>query len=489
MQRISKYILLITAIVFAILILGVTQVQAEKFTATTDVNGVTANWEYEINTTNNYIYNLVCTNKTDLTGVVEVPAQLNGINVNNIGASAFAGATNITGIVVPDTVKSISEYAFNGCTSLTDVDLGSVEKLYHHAFHNCTSLKNITIPRTLNDVEAYNGNTFAYSSPFTGETSLKNVTLEEGLTNIAPCLLAFAEIEEIEIPNTVTHISYSAFQNCESLKEIKLPNSVKTLEEEVFRGCTSLESIDLGSVEKITYWDFRDCPNLKSIKIPKTLNTTEPYHVLAIHDDAMFAGTTDITEVELEDGLRVISPYLLANTNMEEIEVPNSVTSIQRAAFLNCTNLKKITILDNVKAFGQNVFGNHNEDLTIYCYKDSAAHKYAVNNNIKYVLIEKPAEPVQNEPKEDPKDNSTAGTNKDENKSTSTLNGTTSTTKDKAKTQTKTQTTTSGKKDGTTATGILPKTGLGFGIIVVIIAIGITGVYTYKKFNSLKDIK
>ena len=88
--------------------------------------------------------------------------------------------------------------------------------------------------------------------------------------------------------------------------------------------------------------------------------------------------------------MTVIPDYLCANTGVTEITIPNSVKEIGYDAFADCKELKKITILDNVTNISFDVFKNHDNDLTIYCYKDSEAAKYAIKNNIKYVYLTKP---------------------------------------------------------------------------------------------------
>ena len=59
----------------------------------------------------------------DVSGDVELPAEIGGKSVTRIGDSAFQGNTAITGVSVPDSVTSIGDSAFAGCTALTHIDL------------------------------------------------------------------------------------------------------------------------------------------------------------------------------------------------------------------------------------------------------------------------------------------------------------------------------------------------------------------------------
>ena len=110
---------------------------------------------------------------------------------------------------------------------------------------------------------------------------------------------------------------------------------------------------------------------------------------------APFKGCTNLKTITLEEGITKVPMYLCAGTPIEEIVIPDSVESIGYQSFANCAELKKITILDNVTSMGfalsgGEVFTNHNEDLTIYCYRDTAAAKHAIEYNIKYVYLDRP---------------------------------------------------------------------------------------------------
>ena len=63
------------------------------------------------------------------------------------------------------------------------------------------------------------------------------------------------------------------------------------------------------------------------------------------------------------------------------------MTDIIDEGFKDCTELTEITIPASVRFFGENVFANHNDNLTIYGYKNSEAEKYAKDNNIRFVAL------------------------------------------------------------------------------------------------------
>ena len=331
---------------------------ADEYTYSCNINGVTANFTYNLNEENK-IEKLKCTNSSELTGNVTIPGLIEGKEVVTIGDNAFKGASNITGVVVPDSVKTIEYNAFTDCTNLKDVNLGKIESLSFAVFKNCTALTSIKIPNTLKQG--------AVSKIFTNCSNLTNITLEDGLTVIPSFLCAGTAITEITVPDSVKTIDYSAFEDC-----------------------TNLKDVNLGKIESLSFDVFKNCTALTSIKIPNTLKQGAVSKI--------FTNCSNLTNITLEDGLTVIPSYLCADTAITEITIPDSVKTIEYSAFEDCTNLKKITILDNVDSIGffginepkDSVFKNHDEDLTIYCYRDSIAAKYAIKYNIKYVYLDKP---------------------------------------------------------------------------------------------------
>ena len=184
---------------------------------------------------------------------------------------------------------------------------------------------------------------------------------------------------------TVISLGNEAFKAATGIAEITIPNSATEIGSYAFSGCTSLSKINFGTgVQSLGINAFERCTALTSITIPKSLTG----HC----GNYPFNGCTNITSVTFEEGITRIPAFICENlTGITEKTIPNSVTEIDSYAFSKCTSLKKITILDNVKNISMLTFENHHEDLTIYCYEGSVAAQYAINNNIKYVYLTKPA--------------------------------------------------------------------------------------------------
>ena len=506
MQKMSRKSIFVLILLVAILLLFPTFVQAEdndkKTYTQKNGDGEEIYFTYKLNDSNEVV-DLVCTNPEKIKGEFKIPDKIEEKKVTEIGGSAFEKATGVTSVTIPNTVKTILGEAFKDCAELKKVDLGSsVEKIGADAFENCTSLTEITIPKSVKEGSYWSS--MSVGSPvFKGCTNLKKVTLEEGLTIVPQLLLAELPIEEITIPNTVKTISGEAFKDCAELKKVDLGSSVEKIGADAFENCTSLTEITIPkSVKEGSYWS--------------SMSVGSP----------VFKGCTNLKKVTLEEGLTIVPQLLLAELPIEEITIPNTVETISGEAFKDCAELKKITILDNVTKISDTAFENHSDDLTIYCYKDSVADVYGAEKSIKRVYLTRPSNPTT--PSDDgdngTDNNNNAGSNVNDNNSgdnnsnndngnnngndnvgtgnnnsgnnnNSNTNGSVQgVSKDddddnKPSTGSSSTNKTTGKKDNTVSPTILPQTGLGRGIMVIVIIATVYGIYAYRKYNYLKDIK
>jgi hypothetical protein len=99
-----------------------------------------------------------------------------------------APIAGITGsFTVPNSVTTIDQGAFHGCTGLTSVTIGnSVTDISAQAFMGCTGLTSVTIPDSVTNIG---------SSAFRGCTGLTSVTIPDSVTNIGS--FAFMDCAEL----------------------------------------------------------------------------------------------------------------------------------------------------------------------------------------------------------------------------------------------------------------------------------------------------
>src|SRR5262249_44360757 len=141
--------------------------------------------------------------------------------------------------IIPDSVTSIGDYAFDRCASLTNVTIGdSVTNIGARAFADCTSLAaiNVNIPN------------MTYSSE-------DGVLFNKSKTALIQCPAGKAG--RYIIPYTVTNIGDSAFLDCTNLTNVTLPNSVTSIADYAFGVCYNLTNLTIGAgVTSIGYWAF-----------------------------------------------------------------------------------------------------------------------------------------------------------------------------------------------------------------------------------------
>ena len=104
-------------------------------------------------------------------------------------------------------------------------------------------------------------------SPFSQNSSIKSVIIENGVTSIVTYAFSgCTSLTSITISDSVTSIGESAFDGCTSLVSVTLSKSITTIEYSTFFGCSSLTSIEIPkSVTTIVNFAFCGCTNLKDV--------------------------------------------------------------------------------------------------------------------------------------------------------------------------------------------------------------------------------
>ena len=187
-------------------------------------------------------------------------------------------------------------------------------------------------------------------SAFQGCESLTSINIPNGVTTIGNAAFQGCEsLTSINIPNSVTTIGWCAFQGCESLTSINIPNSVATIGDGAFYVCNSLTSINIpNSVTTIGKNAFLGCRSLTSINIPNSVTTI---------GDSAFDGCESLTSINIPNGVTTIGEGAFSGCkSLTSINIPNSVTTIGEGAFWGCINLLSRIKSDIIQRFGEEVF-------------------------------------------------------------------------------------------------------------------------------------
>jgi len=165
------------------------------------------------------------------------------------GSPFLGGCTTLVGIIIPDTVTSIGESAFQSCFNLTSVTIpDSVTSIGNNCFYSCISLTSVIIPDNVTSIGDY---AFNYCK------SLTSVTIGNSVTSIGEyAFIACTALTDVIIGNSVTSIGWSAFSECSGLVSLTIPASVKSIGGYAFISCTGLTSVTFETGSDIADAEF-----------------------------------------------------------------------------------------------------------------------------------------------------------------------------------------------------------------------------------------
>lgn len=232
-------------------------------------------------------------------------------------------------LIIPDTVTSISDYAFADCQGLTSVTIpNGVTSIGRCTFYDCLNLTHITIPDSVTEIEQL---------AFIGCSGLISITIPNGVTSIGDrAFEGCRRLTNIILPNSLTSIQSETFKDCKSLTNITIPNKVTIISSAAFDNCVGLTQISIpSSVTKIDNLAFRTCSKLKQISIPNSVT---------IIGNAAFYRCTGLTNITLGTGVTTINQAAFRDCkNLTSIIIPNSVSKIESYAFIYCDKLTSVT--------------------------------------------------------------------------------------------------------------------------------------------------
>ena len=269
---------------------------------------------------------------------IEIPE-----GVTSIGEHAFDGCNKLTSIEIPEGVTSIGNSAFQGCSSLTSVDLpDTITSIGDSAFRNCSSLTSINVDSSNNSYCSEDG--ILYNK----EKSIL-IKYPEGKKDATSYI----------VPEGVTSIGDSAFQNCSSLTSIEIGEGVTSIGSSTFSGCSKLTSIEIPEgVTSIGNSAFYNCSSLTSIEIPEGVTSI---------GNSAFQSCSSLTSIEIPEGVTSIGYNAFYRcSSLTSIEIPEGVTSIGNQAFYNCSKLTSIELPDTVTSIENSAFSYCSSLTTVY---------------------------------------------------------------------------------------------------------------------------
>ena len=341
--------------------------------------------------------------------------------ITEIPKSMFEGCTSLAGTVtIPDTVTSISSYAFYNTGKITEVVLGkgvqtigqfafsssklkkvtfnaSSVTLGGYCFSKCSNLTNVDLPQKV----TYAVDSYSNGYEFANCGSLESVTFGSKMTKIDEHMFYGSALScDLVFPDTLTTIGSSAFYGTRLSCKLVFPDTLTTIGSSAFQG-TAVTSVEGGAkLKNIGGSAFGNIKQLKSV----TLNASSVYigtsafqgsgiQVLSFKGstvdlgDHCFAYCDGLTSVTLPKNTKVTgTSQFFGCDNLTYVKLTSGIKTISESMF-SCCGIRDIMIPASVETIGKYAFSTYK--LTIYCYSGSAAQTYAKNNKIDYVLLTK----------------------------------------------------------------------------------------------------
>lgn len=200
--------------------------------------------------------------------------------VTSISGYAYRDCKQLKSILIPANISSIKqasnfESPLYGCDNLVSIKVAANNPEYDSR-DNCNAIINKKSNRLvygwqstviLNSVTGIED--FAFSDCF----GLKSIVIPEGVTNIGYGAFRHCEkLFSVSLPESLTSWSSSVFQQCHSLTSIHLPSKLKYIANSAYWNCLGLVNISIPeSIECIEGYAFKYCDELKSVSLPSKL--------------------------------------------------------------------------------------------------------------------------------------------------------------------------------------------------------------------------
>jgi len=278
--------------------------------------------------------------------------------VTNIGNCAFQNCTTINKVTIPESVVSIGEFAFYNCGGIESVYVSGIVAWCNMSFNGASGspLSNgadlysdnkkvelLVIPDSVTTISEY---------AFYNCSSLVEVTFSDSVTSISRCAFSECEnLESVKIGKNVDFIGESAFEACENLKEVSLFDGIKRIEGHAFSNCYNLNAINFpDSVTEIGYSAFRGCSALTDITLSKNLKVLQPF---------VFADCTSLKTIDIPEGVICIGDGAFSGCyNLERVIIPDSMKYIVGRTVSWCEKLNELNLPDSIQVVDSFAFVN-----------------------------------------------------------------------------------------------------------------------------------
>ena len=282
--------------------------------------------------------------------------------VDTIDSSAFKQVQHLESVTIAGC--NANNYAFENCPALNTVIVGNGVNMTNSVFSNCSALESFQVTADNSTYSTRDGVLYKDSGEYL----------------LISCYPSEKKDLSFTVPEDVSYIQANAFKDCKYLENVDFAGSrITCISGEAFYSCKSLKSITLPeSVTEIGQNAFAECDSLKNITLPEGLTTL---------GKEAFRHCDSLESIRIPGGVTELYGTFWACKGLKTVEIAEGVTSIHSEAFRSCDALETVIIpksVTNITPYALDGVQN----LTICCYKNSAAEEYAKTHNIAYILYD-----------------------------------------------------------------------------------------------------
>lgn len=292
-----------------------------------------------------YTYDVLEDGSASITGYtgsdteIIIPSTIDGYTVTQIEdiTSDTGEHQALVKVTIPDTVMTIGDWAFSGCTNLEEIVMSEgVTSIGDWAFEDCEKLSSITMP---DSVVSFGAEVFS-------DTAWLNNYVED-MIYIEHILIGYQGSDaKVGIPETITVVAEYAFSGVSDVTEVTIPSSVISIGSSAFNGCHDLEDITVD------------------------VNNT----VYSSVDGVLY----DVDQTTL----------ICCPCKKTSITIPDGVESIGYEAFVGCEQLTSLVIPSSVTNIADEAFNGYYPDLVIYIEEGNTyLETYMIEHELDYEFL------------------------------------------------------------------------------------------------------